>query len=121
MSERSVAFVRSIVARFPGLTVLLEEHIKDFDEVLPHVFFGDLTRHVVSLALLANTGGERAAAQELCGILDFLEETYAMGSIELQELISVSFLENLPRPSEEGSEIRAMVGPSLSHQLRSIG
>jgi hypothetical protein len=53
--------------------------------------------------------------------LDVLDDAYVEGDKELQELISASFLENIPRPGEEGSQVREMVGPHLSSQLRAIG
>jgi hypothetical protein len=122
MSERTISFVRSIAARFPRLAPLLEEHIEDnSSEVLPHLFFGDLTRYVLSLLAAATGENEFAPRLELRKILEFLEETYASNDQELQELISASFLENLPRPGEEGWQIREMVGPRLSTQLRAIG
>jgi hypothetical protein len=123
MGEVTVGFVRSIAARSARLRAILDEHIKDnFGEILPHVFFGDLTRHVVSLC--GSAGSKRpssAELQELHEILEMLEEAYAKGDNELQELISVSFLEHLPRPDESGSEIRTILGPRLSEQLAVIG
>jgi len=95
MSKQTVSFVSSMVARFPSLYRLLEDHIRDnAGEVLPHVFFGEVTRYVLSL-LVAARGEPR---RELIGdVLSYLEEAYAAGDEELRELISVSFLENLPR------------------------
>ncbi len=121
MSEQTVSFVRSTVARFPSLSTLLEEHIKDnLGEMLPHVFFGEVARYILSL-LLAARGGGLPARRELRDILSYLEEAYAAGDEELRELISVSFLENLPRPGEAGGEVREMVGPNLRRQLQVIG
>lgn len=121
MSEQAVSFVRSMVARFPTLSALLEEHLEDnLGEILPHVFFGDVTRYVLSL-LLAASGGGLPPRRELRDILDFLEEAYSGSSEELRELISASFLENLPRPGETGARIREIVGPNLGRQLHVIG
>jgi hypothetical protein len=122
VSEKSVGFVKQLAAPFPGLAALLDEHIKEnFGEVLPHVFFGDVTRYLVSLLLAISGGGDLTQRRELCQTLDRLEEGYSRGDEELQELIAVSFLENLPRPGEPGSQIRSMLGPSLSKQLRTMG
>ena len=101
---------------------MLDEHIQDnFGEVLPHVFFGDLTRYVVSLFLGVVQSGDGGTQQDLRGILDFLEEAYEGGDPEVQELISVSFLEHIPMADEAGWELRKMLGPSLYEQLRIIG
>lgn len=122
MSERTVAFVRSLVSRFAGLRELLEEHVEDnFGEILPHVFFGDLTRYILSLLSAATAGGGLPPRSELREILDYLEEAYSEANEEIQELISVSFLENLPRPGENGSQIREMIGRQLRKQMDAIG
>jgi len=115
MSETTIAFVKGLVARFPGLVAGFDEHREDnFGAILPHVFFGELTRYVVKL-------GEREAWSELQAILDHLEETFAAGGGELTTLISVSFLENLPRGGESIARILAMMGPRLERELQAIG
>ncbi len=120
MSERSETFVREIVKRFPKLSPLLREHLHDNSgELLPHVFFGDLTRYAV--ALLTSADGGLEASRELRELLAFLEESFASGDSELCELISVSFLENLPYPWENGSELRSMLGPTLSMEMSRKG
>ena len=121
MSTRTVAFVQSLADRFPGLGAILDEHVKDFDEILPHLFFGDLTRYVVNLFIAGRDTDGKPTELELREILSHLEKAYASGDDELQELISVSFLEHLPRDGEDGSKIRGIVGPSLSKQLKVIG
>lgn len=122
MSERTVAFVKDIVAQFPGLAALLEEHLHDnLGELLPHVFFGDLTRYMLTLLMTSNSGGGLKPRRELREMLDFLEESFSSGDRELQELIGVSFLENIPRPGEDGSQLRSMLGTTLSIELRRMG
>src|SRR5260370_35319951 len=122
MSDQTISFVRSMVGRFPGLCGPLEEHIEaNFGEVLPHVFFGDVTRYVVSLLLATRSSACLPPRRELRDILSYLEEAYAAGDEELRELISVSFLENLPRPGERGAEVRRMIGPNLRRHLELIG
>jgi hypothetical protein len=113
------SFVRSMVERFPSMRDVLDEHLEEFGELLPYVFFGDVTRHVVLLLQTRSTSGARQE-RELRSILDHLEDAYAGGSPQIQDLIHVSFLENLPRPGESGSELRRMVGPKLSAGLRLI-
>ena len=120
MNEQT-AFVRSMVARFPKLSELFEEHIKsNFGEVLPHVFFGGVTRYVLSL-LLAENGRSLPPRRELRDVLGYLEEAYSGDNEKIRELISVSFLENLPRPGDTGAQIREMIGANLRKQLNVIG
>lgn len=120
MSAGSIAFTRKIASLSPALTALLEDHMKDnFGELLPHVFLGDVTRHVISL-VRDPSKGNLAVRRELKTILDTMEEGYVTGNSELQELIAASFLENLPTTEEPGSEIREMVGPNLGSQLKKM-
>src|SRR5687767_5332264 len=101
----STAFVKAMVGRFEGLAPLLKEHVTDnLGEILPHVFFGDLTRYILALVATVSSGGGLEPRRELRDILDFLEESFSTGNQELQVLIGTSFLENLPRPGEEGSQ-----------------
>jgi hypothetical protein len=45
MTSEMKSFVERLVGHFPRLQPLLTEHLDDnFDELLPIVFFGDLTR-----------------------------------------------------------------------------
>ena len=124
MSETTIAFVDDLVRRFPNLGPLLDEHIRDFDVVLPHLFMADLERYVGDLFRRSQTDIEDAAAlrAEVKQIMDALEAGYAKGPDEIEELISVSFLEHLSRPRvEPGWEIRALVGPRMARQLKVIG
>ncbi len=54
-------------------------------------------------------------------MLAYLETGYAARDPHIQELISVSFLELLPRPEEPLAELRSLVGPQLRTQLDRIG
>jgi hypothetical protein len=123
MSEFTISFVQELANRFPRLRPLLAEHAKhNFGEILPHLFFGDLTRYVVSLFLSLEAGkGTNEDRKELLEMLEFLEEAYSAGNGDVEDLISVSFLENLPRTENEGAGLRGMLGPDLTKQLRVIG
>ncbi|MCG8459030.1 MAG: hypothetical protein MI919_22365 [Holophagales bacterium] len=115
MRASEVAFVGSLVHRFPVLLPLLQDHLDTYDELLPHVFLGDFTRWMQEELTLARP------PSELKDILGFLETEFESGSTHQQELISVSFLENLPRPGEPAFEFRQELGPSLRRQLDLIG
>lgn len=118
----TIDFVQNLPNRFPRLISLLAEHIKDFDEILPHVFFGSLTRYIVARFLAIQRGqGTDEDRRELLDMLEYLEDAYNEGDDDIENLISVSFLEHLPRPEEEGGELRNMLGPTLTRQLKVIG
>ena len=124
MSETSIDFIEQLVSRYPSLKPVFDEHVSDnFGEVLPHLFFGDLTRYVVAHFTEAQEGAHAGtqAENELRRLLNDLENAYADSQEEIQELISVSFLENLPHPGEEASGVRTWLGPKLSAQLDVIG
>lgn len=122
MNGTNVAFVKDLAGRFSGLAELLKEHARDNSgEILPHVFFGDLTRYVLSLHTAAAGAGESGSRRELREILNLLEGAFSAGDPSLQELIAVSFLENLPDPGEDGSQIRSLLGKALSAELSRMG
>ena len=122
MSETTKSFVRSFVSRFPEFRGVLEEHLEDnFGELLPHLFFGDVTRYVVERFQSASRLNDASTLVEVQRLLDFLEAAYATEGDEVEELLAVSFLEALPRPLEEGHEIRRLLGPRLACQLEMIG
>jgi len=98
----------------------LDEHVEANDGILPHVFFYDVTQYVRALTTSAGLGSKQAE-QELRAILDLFEEQFTNGSEDVQELISVSFLENIPPAGEEGAELRDLVGPNLKRELEIIG
>jgi hypothetical protein len=109
-----VALLGALAWQFPSLRAELDEHLEDNDgEILPHPLMAAYER-----------GAERAVASKdaaLDAFLVVLEQAYQHGGDDVEELISVSFLEHLPRPGERGSELREMVGPALANQLRVIG
>jgi hypothetical protein len=118
MSAKTVAFVGALVYRFEELLPLLEEHLVDQEgEVLPHLFTADLERWA---EVTVEEGAEKAMAR-LREVLAFLEVAYSTGCEEIEELIAVSFLEHLPRPGKPGAQLRSMVGPRLSEELKTIG
>ena len=109
-------FVDQLVREIPGVEPILEEHMKDFGEMLPHVFMGELTRYVLYIHK-ASGGVDSNTQDELRQILDRLEEGFAHGNDAVKELIGVSFLENLT--GEAGREtLRSLLGPTMSEALR---
>ena len=119
MSSSTHETILQLVAAFPELTPLYEEHRRDYGELLPHVFFGDLTRWILSL--YEDSANSPEAVARVREVIDFLEGAFASGDSDLQELISVSFLENLPFPWEPNADIRTMLGPQLSTELAHLG
>jgi hypothetical protein len=119
MSETTVEFVERLARQFPALMPLLREHLADYDEVLPHLFFADLTRHVIAEWKRGRTDALRPILDELDAIYEgVIDDTDYRGEGEpLPNLIAVSFLENLPWRHEPGAEIREILGPHLRSEL----
>jgi hypothetical protein len=76
-----------LVGRHPDLAPLLDQHLRDYDELLPHVLFGDVTRYAAALA-------RRGDLDDLNGLLSDLDHALGDSDDEVDNLISVSFVEN---------------------------
>jgi hypothetical protein len=115
-----VSFTRQLVQRFPQLNPILEEHMRDnFGEILPTVFFGDLARWIEA-TYAKDDASQNGDGTTLGPLFAFLEESFAAGDTEVQELISVGLLENLPGPDEPGSAIRELLGPHLREEVERV-
>jgi hypothetical protein len=77
-----------LLERVPELRANYDEHVADNGELLPHVFFGDVSRFVVARAA---EGDDSAVGR----CLAFLEEALDNGDELAQELVVVSFVENI--------------------------
>lgn len=86
--SKEVPFIQDLVQRFNDLGSQLQEHVADNDEILPHVFMGDVTRYVLS------DGSQR---QEL---VCHLNDAFVNGPTEVRDLIAVSFVENIESEEE---------------------
>lgn len=96
----------------PGFDQLYEEHLSKYDEALPHVLFGDLVRFLDKEVRLNGPFSPVLAAA--MGVLE-----RAMGSQDpkLEELVAVSFIENLEPGEVTFPAFRRLFGPSLEAQF----
>ncbi|MBE3584552.1 MAG: hypothetical protein IMX01_10635 [Limnochordaceae bacterium] len=118
MNTSAVDFIQRLVRQFPILQPLYEEHLADYDELLPHVFMGDFTRWLISVY----SGDQKLGNAEstIRAILDYVERAFVEGDEELKELIAVSFLENLPLPGEQHASILRFLGSELIREYLRI-
>jgi hypothetical protein len=72
-------FIDDLIQEVPSLVPLQTAHTAEFSEMLPHVFFGDLTRHV--LHLYSDFGGADTTLRQ---ILLYLERGFAQGGEEVR-------------------------------------
>lgn len=97
----------------PGFERVYDEHLADYDEVLPHVLLGEYARFLSREAELC--GAVAASVEEGMLLLE-----HAMGSRDprVRELVAVSFLENLNPGDPSFPVIRSLFGPRLEEQYR---
>lgn len=92
MKNNQINLIQKVTSKFPFLECVLQEHIRAYDEIIPHVFFGELTRFIVNMAKTSKLTGN---FNNLDNILKYLEEVYKSKEQDLRNLIEVSFIENL--------------------------
>jgi hypothetical protein len=110
-----VQLVEDLVAKFPDLEDSYNSHVFNEGEVLPHVFFWDVTQDVIN-SFASRSGGPL----DWQSILDFLEDWLRRGIPEASELICTSFLCYLPHPGSPGCEIVNHLGPVMARSFREV-
>ena len=71
------------------------------------------------LRWIENHDSKKENDQLILEIIEYLENEYGQEEY-VDNLIAVSFLENLPGPGEAGARIRYELGPKLTRQLKII-
>ena len=91
----------------PGFDQVYDEHIRDYEEVLPHVLLGALLRFLES-----PPGGDRTVS--LAATMAVLERALTGPDARIHEAITVSFLENMDSDDPSFEPIRSSFGPLLA-------
>jgi len=100
---------RQAIGIAPSFEPVLAEHLSDNDgELLPHLLMGDLLRFVG-----ARVGKQANDSVEVVLLLDLLEREVAGGNADTENVIAVSFLEDL-----EAEEFFPALYPLLGPRLR---
>jgi hypothetical protein len=104
--------VEWLVGRHRALAPVLEQHLADNDELLPHVLFGDVTRYALALARVGDKESLHRLLSDLDSALDEADDQVA-------NLVWVSFVENASTDEDEPlrSELRGFphLARALSH------
>lgn len=108
------SFVEELLQLVPELKPAYTEHIADNDALLPHVFFGDVTRFAIAEA------NKCQGPSALIRLLDQMESGLRTGSEEVGELIAVSFVENLCGEEDALKRLRPLMGSRLNQQVKAI-
>ena len=115
----SDSFVDHLLSMVPELRRVYEEHLSENEELLPHVFLGDVTRFVITEFRKGRSdrGEPTLDTRVLDRILDLLERAMKSSDTRLRELVSVSFLENLDQAGRDYLGIKGLLGPALVKEL----
>lgn len=108
------AFCVEVAAAHPKLGASFDAHVKDYDELLPHVWFGDVCRLVKEWMRASSSGVQ--VDEESTRVVDVLlaqiESGVEAAMPDVLDLVRASFLENLE--GEVGyAALVARMGPHL--------
>jgi hypothetical protein len=118
MSSKELTYaniVKHLVAELPEFERAYRDELKH-DADLPNMVFGMLTEFVVRQYLTGQTG----PGTPFDRALRFLEEAMGSKDPEVQNLVWVSFLENLHIAGEDFEGIKARLGPKLRATLKKV-
>ena len=110
----NASFIEELLRRVPQLKAIYDEHLRDNETLLPHVFMGDVTRFAIAEA---ENPQSRTSVNTL---LDHLEDGLKTGSDEVKELIVVSFVENLIGETSALKVLKLAMGSSLKTEVERI-
>lgn len=113
-------FVLELVNKVDRLKPIYEKHINDNDELLCHVFFGDLTRYVIELNKSIMNNLIDSDVEAMGVILNHLENKVTGLDDNIDNLIGVSFLENLIPLNDEIWHLESMFGQNLKTEFRKM-
>jgi hypothetical protein len=88
MNMSSCVFCEKLADQIPEVREILHVHQKAFDGLLPNVFLGEITRYVLSGGLARRR------------VVEFLEKNFYCLGDEVENLIAVSFVENIETVQE---------------------
>ena len=90
-----VQVVPELMRRLPEFKAAVDQHLADnFGELLLHPLFGDLSRFVLA-------AHERGDSDLVLRSLGFLEDAFRNGDEYVENLVTVSFVENIGPSNEE--------------------
>lgn len=105
-----------VVTVAPGFDAVLKEHIKDNNELLPHVLMADLLRYV------GRKLSTKESLSEVKAILSLLELALGSRNPETENAIAVSFIEHITTEPFYPA-LQPMFGPRMraEHEAQSAG
>ena len=105
----SPEFIDWLAARHAAIATLRDDHVEFYEELIPHVLFGDVTRHAAELARRGRSG-DAPAAKELDALLHDLDTAILEGfgtDDPVENVVWVSFVENATGvPGDDAEPLR---------------
>ena len=112
--RNSVDAVVQLVDRLPWTRALYEEHLRENNEVLPHVLMADLRRMFVDMV-------EAGREDDVKRFLVEVETLAASPADSIRNVVDVSFIEDLvvgdQRETRALQKVRGLLGPATAAQL----
>lgn len=110
-------FFDSLLEKVPELNSVYEEHLSDYDELLPHVLMADITRFILDLL---DKDHNQSNEEKISIFLRHFENALKLGDEEVKNIVVVSFLENLEQDSPSYDLLKSRFGKELQNSLRQI-
>ena len=117
MATGVVEAIEALVRDVPELAPQWREHLADYDEALPHVFFGDVARFALAVA----EGADPELRTRFCSSIERLA---ASDDPEVDNVIHVSFVEYLvwgyQREQYALTNLKRDFGPATLQRIREV-
>ena len=111
--NRNKLFIEELLDLVPELRSVYDKHLENNGSLLQHVFMGDATRFIIAEA---SKSQNEILLQKL---LNYLEAGLKQGE-EVEELIVVSFVENLIDEKIALQVLKPLMGSNLRTQVETI-
>ena len=103
-------FVADLCAADPALTHVLDEHVADNDQFLPHVFMADVTRWLCA----------DRAPNTVRDVIAVIADHFERGQTDVRDVILASFLENLDPDDAADQTVLRGLPPGLTAARRDL-
>jgi len=111
---------KQLVQRVPEFSGVYQEHLKECDQTLPHVMFGDLVEFTIAAyrALDKPNPRFRNAHATLMAIVDFIEDAAHSEDKKVIDLLLTSFMENLNLQDADHKSVSMLLLPASQKLLK---
>jgi hypothetical protein len=109
----SKAFVKELLETVPELIPIYQKHIQDNDALLAHVLMGRVSEYVIDQLRAGQTDEPSPASRTI----RFFEHAMTVEDDDVQEIIHVSFVENVAEFVPELPILYDLMGPKLREVL----